>query len=171
MPIFLDFSKNLKSVPRTLSRSILQSFLGVRTLPRSISRSISGVRTLPRSFSRSISVSPNIEPTIPSSVCTVKVYLRRGLAQPRQVKPHWGLINLVLECGAFKVSYGAYAIKECVAQVQDILNLGRNQNPMIGLKVTAVFHYLWSSIGTGQQTTGLPHLEIGPIPVVVRLSE
>ena len=71
---FLTFSKNLKSVPRTLSRSTLQSFLGVRTLPRSISRSVSGVRTLPRSFSRSISVSPNIDPTIPLSGCTVKVY-------------------------------------------------------------------------------------------------
>ena len=72
---FLDFSKNLKSVPRTLSRSILLSFLRVRTLPRSISWSISGVRTLPRSFSRSISVSPNIDPTITQSVQTVKVYL------------------------------------------------------------------------------------------------
>ena len=64
-----------KSVPRTLSWSVLQSLLGIVTLPRSISRSISGVRTLPQSFSRSISVSPNIDPSL---VCTVKVYLQRG---------------------------------------------------------------------------------------------
>jgi hypothetical protein len=89
------------------------------------------------------------------------------------IKSVSGLINLLLECGAFGVSYGAYTMKRnaLVALVQDILNLKRNQNPIIGSKVTAIFNYLLSSIGTGQQTAELPHLEICPILVVVRLSE
>ena len=71
---FLDFSKNPTSVPRTLFRSISRSILGVRTLLRFIARFISGVRTLPRYTPRSISESPNIDQTIPSSVCTADTY-------------------------------------------------------------------------------------------------
>ena len=67
--------------------------------------------------------------------------------------------------------WGLHHEKECVALVQDILNLKSNQNPIIGSKVTAIFQLSVESIGTGQQTAELPHLEICPILVIVRLSE
>ena len=35
--------------------------------------------------------------------------------------------------------WGLHHEKECVALVQEILNLKRNQNPIIGSKITAIF--------------------------------